>query len=211
MDIKTYHGIKVYNGILDQLKNIHDTEQESLREVRHYANGFPKEADYNLDQYGNLLVYYHDIAKFYQECEYPMNEFVLSDGDLDLEKLWSMYIKDVGYVANLVLRNVLNPIQSLYKVEIRLDKADLDSVVEWIINHEEDSKRLNHTYFNDDSFGFRKPVVSVLERNSTFEKAVFSWDDGKRKCEEYKCARICRALMGLYYIECHGNVYYCTI
>ena len=123
MDTKTYHGIKVYNGILNQLKNIHDTERESLGEVRHYANGFPKEIDFNLAQYGNVLVYYHQIAQFYKDCEYPCHKLIDSDGDLDTDKLWSMYKKDVGIVAQNVLNGHTEPIpMRMYKAEIVLSE-----------------------------------------------------------------------------------------
>ena len=93
----TYHGIKVYNGILEQLKSIHDTEQESLREVSRYYKSFPREVDYNLVQYGSLLVYYDQVREFYKECRLP-NVDKMSDNEL-----WERYRRDVGYVVRLLV------------------------------------------------------------------------------------------------------------
>lgn len=111
MNTKTYHGIKVYNGILEQLKYIHNTEQESLNEIRHYANEFSYEVDFNLAQYGNLLVYCYQIFDFYKNCEYPVDELLFDDGDLDTDKLWSMYKKDVGFVAKEMLSGITEPLR----------------------------------------------------------------------------------------------------
>lgn len=101
MDIKTYHGIKVYNGILEQLKSIHDTEEESLHEVLHYYRSFPREVDFNIVQYGSLLVYYVQVREFYEQCEYPNVDKMSND------ELWELYKKDVGYVVRTLIHNGL--------------------------------------------------------------------------------------------------------
>ena len=102
MDILSNHGIKVYTGIMEQLTSILDTEKESVNEVFRYIESFPKEVDYNLVQYGTLLVYYNDIRDFYKECAYPNIE-LMND-----EKLWDMYRVDVGIVAAHIYANLKN-------------------------------------------------------------------------------------------------------
>lgn len=43
-----------------------DLNEYGIDEVKRYMREFPRESDYNIAQYGNLLVYYSDIYAFYR-------------------------------------------------------------------------------------------------------------------------------------------------
>ena len=64
-----------------------------LDEVKHYKKSFPNEIDYNIAQYGSVLVYYSDVKQMYKDCGYKSLE-KMSD-----EKVWEIYKRQVGYVA----------------------------------------------------------------------------------------------------------------
>ena len=88
---------KVLNSIYDSLLSIHDTEDESIIEIRHYKNDFPKEIDYNLYQYGNVLIYNNEIKDLYKEYASLKN--------VSIDKLISIYKRQVGYVAKYIITN----------------------------------------------------------------------------------------------------------
>lgn len=206
MNTGTYHGIKVYNGILEQLKHIHDTEQDSLNEVRHYAKGFPKEVDFNLAQYGSLLVFYVQVREFYESCEYPrLNE--LDDSDI-----WEMYKKDVGYVATRVMLGKVNPLpMRMYRLKVRLpEPCTTIPIMEWIKSHKEDAERLDHTHFHYFKDNYSEAVVSVYLRDGSLEDAIaYCNDDEPLNAFEHKgMRRYC--LWNCYYFEIDNNVYLCT-
>lgn len=76
------------------LETIFDDLQElGADEVRHYKKEFPREKDFNLAQYGNMLIYYYDIKNFYKSCGYETLD-KWSD-----EKIWDLYLRQVGFVA----------------------------------------------------------------------------------------------------------------
>lgn len=206
MNTRTYHGIRVYNGILEQLKNIHDTEQDSLNEVRHYANGFPKEVDYNIASYGCLLVYYTDIRKFYVECGHPSAE------TLDADVLWDIYKRDVGYVATCVVLGKVNPLpMSMYRVEVCLSEpCTTIPIMEWIHEHKGEDLLLDHTHFVSKNDKSNRAIVSLYMGNGTLEDALSYCDaDEPINAFEYKgMRRTC--LWNCYYFEIDGNVYLCT-
>lgn len=83
----------VLNDIREQLLSIHDTEDESRKEIAHYKRGFPREVDFNLAQYGNLLIYYSDIRAMYERNGYKSMSRMSDD------QLWDTYKRQVGYVA----------------------------------------------------------------------------------------------------------------
>lgn len=84
---------KVLNSIAEDLKTM------GLDEVKRYYNEFKKEPDYNIAQYGNLLVYYDQIYKFYRECGYK------STDKFSPEKIWETYKRQVGFVTRELLKN----------------------------------------------------------------------------------------------------------
>lgn len=65
-----------------------------LSEVKRYMEeaGFNKEPDYNIVQYGNLLIYYQDVRELFANCGYITANY--SD-----YQLWNSYRFSVGYVA----------------------------------------------------------------------------------------------------------------
>lgn len=84
---------KVLNSIEQDLLSM------GLDEVKRYYNEFKKEVDYNIAQYGNLLVYYDDIYKFYTNCGYK------STNKMSCNKIWQTYLRQVGYVTRYLINN----------------------------------------------------------------------------------------------------------
>lgn len=70
----------------------------TLAEASRYKAEFPREADYNIAQYGHLIVYYSDLYKFYRECGYKSTDRMSADD------LWATYLRQVGYVAREMLK-----------------------------------------------------------------------------------------------------------
>lgn len=83
------------SGIKEQLLTIHDTPEESMSEIRHYMEMFPNEIDFNLAQYGNMLIYYDDVRDFMRECGYAESTIRKMSND----QIWEAYKRNVGYVA----------------------------------------------------------------------------------------------------------------
>lgn len=86
---------KVLMGIYEDLKEF------GIEEVRRYRDEFKHEPDYNIAQYGNLLIYYADIREFYKNAGYKSIE-KMSDG-----KIWEIYKRQVGYVARILISEVV--------------------------------------------------------------------------------------------------------
>ena len=74
-----------------------DLLELGLDEVKRYYNNFKREADYNIAQYGNVLVYYSDIYDFYKNCGYKSTDKMSTD------KIWNLYKKQVGYVTRCLV------------------------------------------------------------------------------------------------------------
>ena len=68
-----------------------------IDEIKRYYNEFRNEVDYNIAQYGNLLIYYNDVYNFYRNCGYKSTE------KMDTNKIWDLYKKQVGYVARRII------------------------------------------------------------------------------------------------------------
>lgn len=88
---------KVLSKIKDQLLSIHYTPEESINEIKHYKKEFPREIDYNLFQYGNMLIYTDDIRELYKD--YKSLQKVSDQAIVDI------YKRQVGYVAREILKN----------------------------------------------------------------------------------------------------------
>lgn len=88
----------VLSEIADDLRNICDTDSESLEEIQRYMREFPREIDYNLAQYGNMLIYYEQVREMYKRAGYKSVDR-LSDTDL-----WEIYRRQVGYVARGIMK-----------------------------------------------------------------------------------------------------------
>ena len=84
----------VLMGIYEDLKEL------GIEEVKRYMGEFKHETDYNIAQYGNMLIYFYDIREFYKNAGYKSME-KMSDG-----KIWDIYKRQVGYVARILIREV---------------------------------------------------------------------------------------------------------
>lgn len=82
----------VLNDILDSLKDL------GLEEVKRYYKDFRAYKDYNIVEYGNLLIYYEDIRELYKSNGYKSID-KMSDS-----KVWETYKRQVGYVARFMIR-----------------------------------------------------------------------------------------------------------
>lgn len=80
------------------LTRIEDDIMYSNFELGYYVDAFPYELDYNIAQYGNLLIYYDDIKKMYRDCGYKSLD-KMSD-----QKVWEIYKRQVGYVARQLMK-----------------------------------------------------------------------------------------------------------
>ena len=89
---------KVLNSILDDCLKIHDTKKDSISEVLHYMDNFPKETDYNIYQYGNVLIYNENIRNLYKDYKSLQN---VSD-----TKLIEIYKRQVGWIARYIKNNL---------------------------------------------------------------------------------------------------------
>ena len=68
-----------------------------LEEIERYYNEFSNEVDYNIVQYGNMLVYYDQIYDFYRKCGYKSTDKMSTD------KIWDLYKNQVGYVTRKLI------------------------------------------------------------------------------------------------------------
>ena len=80
------------------LTRIEDDIMYSNFELGYYVDSFPNEIDYNIAQYGNLLIYYDDVKKMYRDCGYKSLD-KMSD-----QKVWEIYKRQVGYVARQLMK-----------------------------------------------------------------------------------------------------------
>ena len=67
-------------------------------DIVEYYNTFKNESDYNIAQYGNLLIYYQDVKKMYRDCGYKSLD-KMSD-----QKVWEIYKRQVGYVVRQLMK-----------------------------------------------------------------------------------------------------------
>ena len=75
------------NGIYEDLQEL------GINEIKRYYNDYKFEPDFNIAQYGNMLIYFYDIREFYKNAGYKSFE-KMSDS-----KVWEIYKRQVGYVA----------------------------------------------------------------------------------------------------------------
>lgn len=74
-----------------------------IEDIKRYKNEFRYCNDYNIVEYGNLLIYYGDIRDLYIESGYSTNTInKMSDS-----KIWETYKRQVGYVARRIIREGL--------------------------------------------------------------------------------------------------------
>lgn len=93
--MKKYSKNAKLNNVLNTIEG--QLLELGLEEVKHYYNAFRYESDYNIAQYGNLLIYYVDVKEMYSNCGYKSIE-KMSD-----EKVWETYKRQVGYVVKQLI------------------------------------------------------------------------------------------------------------
>ena len=91
-----YSKNKKLNEVLSRIES--QLLELGLDEVKHYKESFPSETDYNIAQYGSVLVYYSDVKQMYKDCGYKSLD-KMSD-----EKVWKIYKRQVGYVARQLIK-----------------------------------------------------------------------------------------------------------
>lgn len=83
----------VLNEIHYDLLHFGDTRASSISEVKRYKKSFPKEPDYNLVNYGNLIVYYDGVRDMYRRAGYKSME------KMNDSMIWETYRRQVGWVV----------------------------------------------------------------------------------------------------------------
>lgn len=91
-----YSKNKKLNAILNAIET--ELKELGLDEVKRYYNEFKHEPDYNIAQYGNLLVYHSSIYDLYRICGYKTTDKFSPD------KIWETYKRQVGYVTRELMR-----------------------------------------------------------------------------------------------------------
>lgn len=86
-----YSKNKKLNEVLTRIEE--QLLELGLDEVKHYKESFPNEIDYNIAQYGNLLIYYYDVKQMYKDSGY------VSLDKMSDSKVWEIYKRQVGYIA----------------------------------------------------------------------------------------------------------------
>lgn len=90
--------------IADSLLKMCNTPEESLSEIKRYMSEFPKEPDYNIVKYGNLLVSCYKIREFYKNCGYSEKGVARRSND----NLYETYMHQVRSVAQCLIRKKMN-------------------------------------------------------------------------------------------------------
>lgn len=87
----------VLTSIYEDLVYMCESKETSIQEIKRYKKEFPKELDFNLYQYGNLLVYNDQIRELYKDYKSLKNA--------SIEKLINIYKRQVRFIANYILEN----------------------------------------------------------------------------------------------------------
>ena len=86
------------NTVLNQIE--FDLLQLGKDKIVWYMQDNPNEPDYNIAQYGNMLIYYWDIRKMYTDAGYKIFE----GNRISDIKMWEIYKRQVGYVARELMK-----------------------------------------------------------------------------------------------------------
>ena len=87
-------NVKLNKALMKIESNLLDL---GINEVKRYYNTFKNEVDYNIAQYGNMLIYYDQIYNFYRKCGYKSTDRMATN------KIWDLYKSQVGYVARKLI------------------------------------------------------------------------------------------------------------
>lgn len=93
--MRNFSKNKKLNGVLNDI--LESLQELGIEEVARYYKEFNNEKDYNIVQYGNLLIYYDDIRELYRRNGYTSID-KMSDN-----KIWDIYKRQVGYVARTLI------------------------------------------------------------------------------------------------------------
>lgn len=93
--MKNFSKNKKLNGVLNDI--LESLQEMGIEEVARYYNEFNNEIDYNIAQFGNLLIYYADVKELYRRNGYTSLD-KMSD-----HKVWDIYKRQVGYVARTLI------------------------------------------------------------------------------------------------------------
>lgn len=86
------------NTVLNQIEE--NLLQFGKDEIKRYMKEYPYVTDYNISQYGNMLVYYWEIRKMYINAGYKTFE----NNRISDNKMWEIYKRQVGYVARQIMK-----------------------------------------------------------------------------------------------------------
>ena len=86
------------NTVLNQIE--FDLLQLSKNEIAKYMQYNPNEPDYNIAQYGNMLIYYDEIRKMYIDAGYKS----FKGNKISNTSMWNIYKSQVGYVARELMK-----------------------------------------------------------------------------------------------------------
>lgn len=84
------------NAVLTEIED--DLLELGIDEVKRYMKEFRYATDYNIAQYGNMVIYYDDLRDFYKRHGYK------SMDRMSNYKLWETYKRQVGYIARQITR-----------------------------------------------------------------------------------------------------------
>lgn len=93
--MRNFSKNKKLNGVLNDI--LESLQELGIEEVARYYKEFNNEKDYNIVQYGNLLMYYDDIRELYRRNGYTSLD-KMSDN-----RIWDIYKRQVGYVARALV------------------------------------------------------------------------------------------------------------
>lgn len=93
--MRNFSKNKKLNGVLNDI--LESLQELGTEEVARYYKEFNNEKDYNIVQYGNLLMYYDDIRELYRR-----NGYISLDKMSD-NRIWDIYKRQVGYVARTLV------------------------------------------------------------------------------------------------------------
>lgn len=94
--MRNFSKNKKLNGVLNDI--LESLQEMGIEEVARYYKEFNNEIDYNIVQYGNLLMYYDDIRELYRRNGYTSLD-KMSDN-----RIWDIYKRQVGYVARTLIK-----------------------------------------------------------------------------------------------------------
>lgn len=86
------------NTVLNQIED--DLKWLELPEIARYMQDYPNEPDYNIAQYGNMLIYYDEIRKMYIDAGYKS----FKGNKISNTSMWNYYKSQVGYVARELMK-----------------------------------------------------------------------------------------------------------